>query len=1418
MPNKQAVFIPGEAIVLPCKVNAWPTPRSGQLHKTLFFRYRWTKNGQDFNWAGNIGRYTKYPGEGTIVLAKPGTDDDGLYQCFAENKYGVAVSNVINVKRAEMGQFVDPKTTTVVRRIGESVSLPCQVPLGYPPPVVTWQMSKDAQLDYIKETSRLAIDVDGTLHIAAILSTDDGVTFQCVANNEIIREQTTGPGYKITARYPEINQPITFLYQTPYTSLAVVGEVLRLQCILGGYPLPSYRWYKDGKDATLSPNTNIVNMGTTLEINPVTNATAGQYRCQGVNEATMTSMNYEYEVRVKSAPKFTTFPVDTMVPENGSVIFTCEAEADPRPKVRWTVNGLDPSFYLDGVRKLISGNTMILNNLTVDDNAVIQCNASNSFGYDFVNAFINVLREPPYIYEAPPKNLRQTEGTLVLLPCRSYSAPRALVAWRKDGRPINGGRYQVMENGDLIIESGTVADTGMYECTATNPFGVTKAAGSLAVRRRTRVTLAPIETWVYEGQLVKFVCTADTDPEEVANLRVTWYKDNNLIDPLLTPRIERVGFDYSLVIGGAQALDTGQYRCNASNGLDFATATASLLVQGKHIGRPNQPRNLVEDCITFAPSRRAMLKWAPGSDNYAPIIEYIVEFSTQYERETWYRAEIYNLTGLLQATDAKIVLRPNIDYRFRIRTRNRVGLSEPSVATTGTCSIAATEPDSNPRELYVYGTAPNNLVIQWSTMPYIEHYANNLVYLLTVRCLNCNNIRPGDINTTIISDWRTDRITYTMFQSGDPSSRIIRPIESYKLFEVTIQSRNDKGTSTKAPTVARGYSGENMPSIAASALTVVRPTSDGAVLQWTIILQNQEPLVNGFFRGYRIEWCDATLNQVECERQKRFQDVLFQRLPSPTYYMRRPRSLSEAHEEGSEDENELSSLLRFFHFPPSDTSSTLPTTNYLHDVDEGFCRNRVYQSPSCLGEALQHVLSRSRRQLVTMTTAPDTTETITLRNFSWGETVNYTLIGVPGATKVKVWLRILNSLHASPMGPTVTLETLEGPPGPVSELRAVMVGINRVNISWNPPTEPNGVITGYDFEAHEIRGLDIALSSRYPTVYDSSLTGYQMTALRSNTSYRLVVLARTSAGLGIDSFIDVTTLDATSTPGAPTFFVSDITETSFNITYEPSHRGEPGSVFFVQYRIPGIILWQESLRVFLSRTIYVANLLPSTKYEVRMVATNGAFLSTPSPSKAITTSGPPPPGGLEGASATWFAIVIILLILIIFTFVLIVCIRGQRLKEVQEKAAPTGTLFESAMFLEPQSLLSAEQEPLNPTIPYGSMGLPQPPVELASPLPEDVHRDHFDRPYYPNQPISGSEMSWDPMEDRVAPNAEVGGDEAIELSDLSLASSAGRVHHYVPRSVGSASSNGGSGSGDGYRRRRSSRPRGRSVENQPTII
>ncbi|VDP80263.1 unnamed protein product [Echinostoma caproni] len=819
---RNTVFIPGEAIKLPCVAIGAPAPR-----------YVWYKNGKEFNWAANTGRYTKWPDEGTLIMARPGTDDDGMYQCLAVNQFGVAQSNMINVKRAELGDFEASKTKVIRAQHGQSLVLKCNVPLGFPPPVVTWQTEKNAQIQYIKENNRRATDINGYLYIAAVIEDDHDTTYTCVANNEVLRYQKSGPSYKIQVSGQQTNYALVELYRTPRTEVTVVGESLSLKCIYGGFPEPQYTWFKDGKEPINLPNVIVQNMGTMLEINPVTEDAAGEYRCQGSNEQTRVTLNAQYTVRVQVRPTFVEKPEDITVPVNGSVIFRCTATGNPAPQIRWTVNGDDPSHYVDGVRKFLHGTVMELYNLTIKDTAVIQCNASNAFGYAFTNAYVNVMREPPYFIKPPQTELRAVDGHPVTLFCQTFSAPKALISWSKDGRPINGGRYQSMSNGDLFISAVAITDSGVYECTATNPFGSRKAWGKLMVRRQTTIVLAPIDTQVYEGQVVKFVCTAETDPMELENLKITWYKDDNLIMPELTPRIQRVWFDYSLVLSGAQPRDTGQYRCNASNGLDFAYATASLLVQ----------------------------------DNYAPIMEYIVEYSTQHERDTWYPAEIYNYTGLIQSTSIKVVLRPSILYQFRVRTRNWVGISLPSSPTENTCGIPPRVPAINPKELYVYGSLRNNLIIRWTTLPYIEHYGNNLGYKLTVACLNCDIIPRTAVNTTVVGDWRTDTLTYTSFRVG----AMVYEMETYKEFMVTIQSLNEKGVSTAPPTLAYGFSGEAVPTIVPPVPTVLAATARGAQLQWQTISAAQEAQVQGYFRGYRVEWCLASLTTTECETNKRFQ-------------------------------------------------------------------------------------------------------------------------------------------------------------------------------------------------------------------------------------------------------------------------------------------------------------------------------------------------------------------------------------------------------------------------------------------------------------------------------------------------------------------------------------------------------------------
>ncbi|CAL8079591.1 unnamed protein product [Calicophoron daubneyi] len=1247
MPPKNAVFIPGEAIRLPCVAIGVPAP--------------------------NITR------------------------------------DLIHF-RLELGDFKDAETKIVTATYGKSIQLPCNVPLGYPPPVVTWQTEKNSQIEYIKETNRRATDINGYLYITAVEEEDHDTLYTCVANNEVMRHQKDGPSYRIKVYGQPTNFPLEELYRTPRTEVAVVGDKLQLKCIFSGYPTPEYTWFKDGVTPINLPNVVIQNLGTMLEINPVTLDAAGQYRCQGSNELTRTTRNAQYKVQVRVRPEFTEKPEDITVPVEGSVVFTCSASGVPAPQIRWTVNGGDPSTYLDGTRKVMRGNTMYLSNLTIKDSAVIQCNASNAFGYAFTNAYVNVMCEPPYFILPPQAELRAVDGHNVTLYCQTFSAPKAVISWAKDGRPINGGRYQSMPNGDLYISSVAITDSGVYECTATNPFGSRKASGRLYVRRRTNIVLAPLDTYVYEGQMVKFVCTAETDPMELENLKITWYKDNNLIQPEATPRIQPVWFDYSLVLSGAQPRDTGQYVCNASNGLDYATASASLLVQG----RPEQPINVQINCVDFINDELALVSWYPGSDNYAPIMEYLVEYSTQYERDTWYPAEIFNFTGLVQSTSVKVILRPSIEYQFRIRTRNRIGFSLPSQPTTTLCSIPPRVPAVNPSELYVYGSLPNNLIIRWTTLPYIEHYGSSLGYILTVTCLNCVVIPRDAVNTTIIGNWRIDRITYTSFRAGAS----VYEIETYKQFKVTIQSRNEEGASTSPPTEATGYSGEAVPTIVPPTPTVVRTTPRGAELQWTAITESESAQMNGYFRGYRIGWCNAALNEANCETQKRYQDVLLRIPETPVLYTyRRRRSVDALQQPQPYHSNNMEDTVLSRYLPPSlrayeqyskGQNVTVPLSPVCHVAAKKnvHCPGtglfpRAAQSRSVVGDAYEAVLIRVPRQ--------------TANKFVFGQTINYTLTGVPGATTIKLWSRILNTRFAGPMSATTTLTTLEDVPGPVGDLKAVIIGVNYVNITWNKPAEPNGNITGYEFEAMELNGLEMGYGFRYDPLMDGFATSYQMPRLKPNTSYRITVWALTSAGAGVDTFVDLRTLPSDVAPTAPNFVVTTIGVSNFTVIYEPSHTGSPGTVFFVQYRQPGKVLWLESQRTFINRQITVNNLSSDTSYEIRMIATNGGRLSTASAIRLVTTLGPPGPGGLAGESGTWFIIVCVLLIFFIAVIIILILLRRHRMGVVRKRAEGPAPDY--------QPLVTSQE--------YGQPeGVKEPPRFTS------VERDNYSRSGY-----SGSEIA-----------------------------------------------------------------------------
>ncbi|KAL1420683.1 hypothetical protein MTO96_004427 [Rhipicephalus appendiculatus] len=92
---------PERPFVLECEATGDPEPT-----------YQWTKNGEKFDHVSHGDRISQQPRRGTLVFTDPKDADAGLYQCHATNQLGTAVSDVVSVRKAELGKFPEEPTET----------------------------------------------------------------------------------------------------------------------------------------------------------------------------------------------------------------------------------------------------------------------------------------------------------------------------------------------------------------------------------------------------------------------------------------------------------------------------------------------------------------------------------------------------------------------------------------------------------------------------------------------------------------------------------------------------------------------------------------------------------------------------------------------------------------------------------------------------------------------------------------------------------------------------------------------------------------------------------------------------------------------------------------------------------------------------------------------------------------------------------------------------------------------------------------------------------------------------------------------------------------------------------------------------------------------------------------------------------
>lgn len=814
---------------LECEAQGSPEPK-----------YWWTKNGATFNYVPYDKRITQKPKLGTLIFTKPDNVDEGLYQCFAENIFGTSVSNSVFLRRSELSSFPEERTRELFVDEGEPFSIDCNPPSGYPKPDIYWMvMSINTGALHSINSSRLIVDPEGKLHFSNVTKADqlDNAVYTCSASSLQRTEYKVGRKTKLTVQsrstglinhHPPLRQ-----YTSPPHVPALRGQRLLLHCIYGGTPLPDVIWKKKG--GSLDGNRfTLHNFGKTLVIYKVDDQDEGTYECTASN-GHGSQQSHAIVVSVSSAPYWVRAPNNTNAAQDESVQFECLAEGKPKPTLEWLLNGqpLDaqkrPSIKIDG-------NTLRIDSLKKTDMGVYQCNASNIHGYAFRDFYLNVLDLPPIVLEPPEKIALAVQAAPVILRCRVFGAPKPKIKWKHENVELSGGRYKILDNGDLRIDYVMPNDQGVYQCKATNKFDEVTVEGELHVKSRTSIIQKPESIEISASKMAVLRCNAESDPS--LTQEVIWWYNGKKIDFEQDPRMIQ-SRDNSLTITKTKELDSGNYTCQAKTQLDQDSASATLTVQDV----PNPPKITNLECD----SMKATLQWTSTGDRRAPILSYDIQQNTSAKPDVWESA-FWNVP----ASDPRFTLslNPWLNYTFRVIARNKIGQSLPSEPSQR-CTSEKAQPYTNPTDVKGKGTTPNNLVISWTAMDRKHHNAPGFFYKVYWRR---EDIADSEYNTHIINDWK--------------ESKFVVPNQpTYVPYRIKVEAHNSLGQSSMAPDEVIGYSGQDLPTQEPKNFRLVRLLSPSkGLFQWDPVPFDS---IRGRFKGYKIQsWADRE------DRDFRMQEVM----------------------------------------------------------------------------------------------------------------------------------------------------------------------------------------------------------------------------------------------------------------------------------------------------------------------------------------------------------------------------------------------------------------------------------------------------------------------------------------------------------------------------------------------------------------
>ncbi|XP_051752604.1 neural cell adhesion molecule L1-like protein isoform X11 [Ctenopharyngodon idella] len=792
-------------------------------------KFRWTKNGQDFD-PDQDPRLIILDDSGTFIIPNNGnlTEFQGNYQCFATNKLGTAMSKEIEFIVPNVPKFPKEIIDPIEVMEGQSVILECNPPKGIPPLQIYWMT---IGLKHIEQDERVSVGLNGNLYFSNAIETDSRRDYCCFAafprirtivqktamsvvvkSNKLMKDSGSGSGRgyanSLLERKPRLLTPTGMESHT----YLMKGEDLQLECIAEGFPTPKVEWAKIGHK--LPEKALVESHGKLLTIEMVNEEDEGKYMCKAKNPHG--EVVHSFHVTVEEPPEFEIEPQSQLGTIGSDVVIKCVVKGNPQPSVAWRVNGRPLNEVPASNRKILKDGTISIHNANPENSAVYQCEAKNRHGTILANANIMIMNIQPLILTENNLQYMAVEGKGVVMHCKVFSSPVASITWSKadSANTVEGERFSVHKNGSLEIHNVMKEDMGEYSCFAQNTEGKVAIAATLEVKDPTRIVNPPRDLRVSVGTTIQFSCQAEFDPSFGDDFEILWEKDGMTLNGSDNARY--ILDDRVLEIINVSFGDQGFYVCVARTPVDQDMAVAQLSV----VDVPDPPEDVI---LSEHNGRSVKVQWIPGDDHNSSITEFVIEFEeSQHEPGRW--REMTKVPGNHHSVLLK--LHGHADYRFRVSAINEVGKGLPSQATER-YKTPASAPDKNPENIKIEGHLPHEMDINWEPLSPIEHNGPGLEYKVSYR-------RQGTGE-----DWVEHMVKRHLF--------VVKNTPTFVLYEIKIQARNHAGWGPD-PKIITGYSGEDFPS-AAPEDVAVEVNNTMVKVRWEHVHKDK---LNGHLGGYRV--------------------------------------------------------------------------------------------------------------------------------------------------------------------------------------------------------------------------------------------------------------------------------------------------------------------------------------------------------------------------------------------------------------------------------------------------------------------------------------------------------------------------------------------------------------------------------------